>query len=255
MLTREDHKWADRAYDEELLAPCHGCHDPTPELGMEGEAYQICCPACGARGPAGETPQSAMEGWNVLPRRLKSTEHIMAICRGEGMKSDEIQNTELRQMMKDAMRYRRLKVLGAAPGGSNQVEQGTVLRFTTLDKAIDEDMRMVPNRGETLWPSAEPRDPATVIDRKFIIIAVNPVNGKVYGETTSLLLCAKDAAVPDALETYGASSERRGSNSAHVESVGLLRERVLDYQTKIGGGRVPDTVGDELPRCLYGEGV
>jgi hypothetical protein len=74
----------------------------------------------------------------------------MAICRGENMKKDEIQSSELRQMMKDALRYRRLRILGAAPGGSIQVVQGTVLRFATLDKAIDEDISTVPNRGDPL---------------------------------------------------------------------------------------------------------
>lgn len=150
ILSKEDHRWADHAYAEELLAPCHGCHDPNPELGTEGEAYQICCPACGARRPVGDTPQSALEGWNAMPRRLKNTSHIMAICRGENMKKDEIQSSELRQMMKDALRYRRLRILGAAPGGSIQVVQGTVLRFATLDKAIDEDISTVPNRGDPL---------------------------------------------------------------------------------------------------------
>jgi len=255
VLTKEDYRWADRAYAEELQAPCHGCHDPNSELGTEGDVYQICCPACGARGPVGDTPQSALEGWNALPRRQKDKSHIMAICRGENIKKDEIQSSELCQMMKDVLRYRRLRILGAAPGGSIQVEQGTVLRFATLDKAIDEDISAVPNRGETLWASAEPRDPATVVDRKFVIIAINVGNGKVYDETNSLLLCAKDAAVPDALETCGASSERQGSNSGHVESAGLLRERVIDFQIRAGDGRVPDTVGEELPRCLKGEGV
>ena len=255
VLTKEDHRWADRAYAEELLAPCHGCYDPNSELGTEGDAYQICCPACGARGPVGDTPQSALEGWNALPRQMKSTSQIMAICRGENMKKDEIQGSELREMLKDALRYRRLRILGAAPGGSIHSEIGTVIRYDNLDDAIDEDIEEVPYRGETLWPSAEPRDPATVIDWKFIIFAVNPANGKVYTEENSLLLCAKDAAVPDALETYGASSDRRGSNPEHVVSAGLLRERVIDFQTRAGGGRVHDTLGEELPRCLRGEGV
>lgn len=42
----------------------------------------------------------------------------------------------------------------------------------------------------------------TVIDRKFKIQAVNPVNGNAYTEADALLLCAKDKAVPAALRAY-----------------------------------------------------
>jgi len=60
---------------------------------------------------------------------------------------------------------------------------------------------------------------------------------------------------PDALEAYGVSAAQKGSNPEHVTSIGLARERVLAFQAKAGGGRVPDTVGEELPRCLEGIGV
>jgi len=94
-----------------------------------------------------------------------------------------------------------------------------------------------------------------VIDRKFQIKAVNPVNGKTYTEADSLLLCAKDAAVPAALVAYYGECVRIGSNAEHVESVRLLLGRVKDFQSAAGGGRIPDTVGAEIPRCLNGDGV
>lgn len=95
------------------------------------------------------------------------------------------------------------------------------------------------------------------IDRKFKILAVNPVNGKVYDESNSLLLCAKDAAVPAALEAYRDKCIELGAGAVHVESINLLISRVMGFQAEMpnGEGRVPDTVGDEIPRCLYGEGV
>ena len=34
------------------------------------------------------------------------------------------------------------------------------------------------------------------IDRKFVILAVNPSNGNIYIEHNSLWLCTKDKAVP-----------------------------------------------------------
>lgn len=93
------------------------------------------------------------------------------------------------------------------------------------------------------------------IDRKFKILAVNPVNGKIYTDADSLLLCAKDAAVPAALAAYRDECERIGANPEHVQSVDLLRQRVVAFQMSAGGGRVPDTIGAEIPRCIFGEGA
>jgi hypothetical protein len=94
-----------------------------------------------------------------------------------------------------------------------------------------------------------------VIDRKFKINAVNPVNGKTYTEADSLLLCAKDAAVPQTLAAYAVECMRLGANPEHIRSIRLLHQRVVDFQKEMGGGRVPDTVGAEIPRCIHGEGI
>lgn len=94
----------------------------------------------------------------------------------------------------------------------------------------------------------------TTIDRKFKILAVNPVNGKIYTDQNALLLCAKDKAVPVALRAYMVECARIGSNPDHVKSVGLLIERVEQYQKDVES-RVPDTIGDEIPRCIDGVGV
>lgn len=94
-----------------------------------------------------------------------------------------------------------------------------------------------------------------VVDRKFQIQAINPVNGKRYTEADSLLLCAKDKAVPAAIFAYKLECEKIGANPEHVRSIELLYNRVKDFQAVMGGGRVPDTVGEEIPRCLNGEGV
>jgi hypothetical protein len=93
-----------------------------------------------------------------------------------------------------------------------------------------------------------------IIDRKFRILAVNPVNGKIYTEKDSILFCAKDAAVPAALFAYRRECQKLGANQEHIVSIDLLLKRVEQYQAEIES-RVPDTVGDEIPRCLRGEGV
>lgn len=94
-----------------------------------------------------------------------------------------------------------------------------------------------------------------MIDRKFKILAVNPVNGKTYTEDTALLLCAKDAAVPAALLAYRTACIELGANQEHIDSITLLHERVCIFQRMAGGGRTPDTIGAEIPRCLRGEGI
>jgi hypothetical protein len=88
------------------------------------------------------------------------------------------------------------------------------------------------------------------IDRKFRFIALNPVNGKVYTENDAIILCAKDAAVLPALEAYRAACIDLGANREHILSIELLYNRVLNFQADQGGGRVPDTVGEEIKRCL-----
>jgi hypothetical protein len=159
----------------------------------------------------------------------------------------------MNQIIKDAQRYRRLRSLGAAVHGTDQLDAGLVSRFTNLDALVDHDLATTATRGEEELTAKH--DPVTVIDRKFIIAAVNPVNGKEYDETNSLLLCAKDAAVPVALRAYAAECERLGANPEHVQSIHLLLGRVEQFQANAGGGRVPDTIGEELPRCLRGKGL
>jgi hypothetical protein len=91
-----------------------------------------------------------------------------------------------------------------------------------------------------------------VIDRKFRIYAVNPCNGKEYTENNSLLLCAKDRAVPAALEAYREACVMLGANPEHIKSVRLLIGRVEKYQAEVES-RVPDTIGEcELTRCIDG---
>lgn len=92
------------------------------------------------------------------------------------------------------------------------------------------------------------------IDRKFIILAVNPINQHYYTAENSLLLCAKDAAVPAALRAYRNACEQLGCDRNHILSVELLIERVEQYQ-KENGSKIADTIGAELDRCIYGIGI
>lgn len=50
----------------------------------------------------------------------------------------------------DAARYRRIRLLGAAPFGTTQLDAGTVLRFQSLDEFVDKDLRLHPHRGEAI---------------------------------------------------------------------------------------------------------
>ena len=93
------------------------------------------------------------------------------------------------------------------------------------------------------------------IDRKFIILAVNPINGKIYTDADGLFFCAKDILVPDMLAGYIESGKKHGADPVHLESMELARQRVVAFQDAMGGGRIPDTVGGEVARCIFGEGV
>ena len=93
-----------------------------------------------------------------------------------------------------------------------------------------------------------------IVDRKFKFLAVNPVNGHIYTEEDGLVLCAKDKAVPVALEAYQKECVRLGTNPEHVESISMLIQRVKEYQESIESG-IPDTVGGEIARCINGEGL
>lgn len=87
------------------------------------------------------------------------------------------------------------------------------------------------------------------IDRKFQILAVNPVNGKIYTDQNAMLLCAKDKAVPAALIAYRKECITIGANPEHIQSIDQLIGRVVKFQDEIEC-RVPDTVGEEIQRCL-----
>lgn len=87
------------------------------------------------------------------------------------------------------------------------------------------------------------------IDRKYVILANNAVNGKQYTEFNSFLFSAKDKAVPAALRAYIVECDRIGATPEHIHSVRLLLGRVERYQIEFES-KVPTTIGDEIPRCL-----
>ena len=93
-----------------------------------------------------------------------------------------------------------------------------------------------------------------VIDRKFQILAVNPCNCNIYTEQNSLLLCAKDKAVPAALEAYMKKCRDLGCSYEHLESISLTIERVREYQKKHPHiVKIPDTdLPCEIDRCIGG---
>lgn len=54
----------------------------------------------------------------------------------------------------DAARYRRLHLLGCAPMGAPELDEGLVLRFSNLDAFVDADLKAYPSRGEAVPPTA-----------------------------------------------------------------------------------------------------
>jgi len=93
------------------------------------------------------------------------------------------------------------------------------------------------------------------IDRKYKIQAINPCSLNMHSENDSVLFLAKDKALPDTIEFYRNKCIELGANQAHMESIALLRERVIDYQLAIEA-KTPDTdLPCEIRRCIDGIGV
>ena len=94
-----------------------------------------------------------------------------------------------------------------------------------------------------------------VIDRKFNILAVNPCKqNRVYTERDGIFFCAKDAALPAAIEAYVAKCDALGCEQEHIDSMVLALERVITYQRQ--ELKLPDTnTRCELDRCIGGIGV
>jgi hypothetical protein len=78
---------------------------------------------------------------------------------------------------------------------------------------------------------------------------VNPFTGNHYTQENSFLLCAKDKAVPAALQAYITECKRLGCEEGHIQSLTNMLERIRLFQAE-NISRKPDTVGDELRHCL-----
>ena len=92
-----------------------------------------------------------------------------------------------------------------------------------------------------------------VIDRKFKFVATNPCKGSVYTEENAIIFLAKDKAVPGMLSFYQEICDGLGCGKEHLESIELLRGRVIDFQTMVEC-KVPDTdTPCEIDRCIGGK--
>ena len=91
-----------------------------------------------------------------------------------------------------------------------------------------------------------------MIDRKYKILAINPVSGGIHTEDDAILFLVKDLAVLPMLETYLEECSLLGCEDTHIDSLNLLIERIENYQ-KIVGTKIPDTDRPgEIDRCIHG---
>lgn len=72
---------------------------------------------------------------------------------------DDARSEEVILAFKDALRYRRLQILGVAPAGSTELKLGLVMRFTNLDAFVDADIKAQPSRGEYSGSTKAPECP------------------------------------------------------------------------------------------------
>lgn len=69
--------------------------------------------------------------------------------------SDDERSADVIRAFSDALRYRRLRLIGCAPANSEHLSQGLVMRFTNLDGFVDDDIRVHPERGDLPTPTKE----------------------------------------------------------------------------------------------------
>lgn len=92
-----------------------------------------------------------------------------------------------------------------------------------------------------------------VIDRKFQFLALNPCTGNFYTQKDAFIMCAKDRAVPAALETYIDECIKLNADENQIKSAQLLLKRVLEFQSKFPT-KVPDvSTSREIFTCCQDE--
>lgn len=70
------------------------------------------------------------------------------------------------------------------------------------------------------------------IDRKFKITAISRKSGKKYTESNAVLFLAKDECLPELLDKYYEICMRRRVDERQITGIGLLRNRILEWQRK-----------------------
>jgi hypothetical protein len=91
-----------------------------------------------------------------------------------------------------------------------------------------------------------------MIDRKYKILAINPVSGGIHTEDDAILFLAKDLAVIPMLEAYIVECEQLGCEDSHLDGLQYLIERVDRFQQNVEK-KVPDTNRPgEIDRCING---
>lgn len=91
------------------------------------------------------------------------------------------------------------------------------------------------------------------IDKKFKFLALNPYTGNFYTQKDAFVMCAKDQAVPAALETYIDECFKLNADENQIKSAQLLLKRVLEFQNKFPT-KIPDvSTSREIFACCQDE--
>ena len=91
-----------------------------------------------------------------------------------------------------------------------------------------------------------------MIDRKYKILAINPVSGGIHTEDDAILFLAKDLAVAPMLDAYIEACALLGCEATHIHGIYRLLERVRAYQQNVMS-KIPDTDRPgEVDRCIKG---
>lgn len=138
-----------------------------------------------------ERAEECLREWATQERWTDATVIYQGDLSGEiadelaGLLADLEGATPPQDVIRDARRYRRLQILGCAPGESRQLENAAVLCFTNLDAFVDDDLRVHQSRGEAFPLLPPPHGPDTASDCAIAPVSNDVGTAKPSGQTTA----------------------------------------------------------------------
>lgn len=123
-------------------------HQPHALAAAQAEVKRLRALLTEARDDVSGELDSMRQRYGTGYKQQRIANQAELLARIDAALSTPADTAEIDRLAADAGRYQRLRILGVAPGGSEQLRNGTVLRFQSLDSYVDTDVKAYPSRGE-----------------------------------------------------------------------------------------------------------